>query len=100
MIDLDAIRAARLGGKKSGPKVKYHGKTYELAPEMPFEVLESFSAMTSEDTAAVGIASIARVLLGKHYAAFADMSIDDLNALIGGVMEEYGVNNPLPSSAS
>lgn len=99
-IDLDAARIARLGAKKKGPKVVYEGKTYVLAPELPFEVLELFAELVDENTAGQAIVNIARVLLGDHYPAFHAMSMEDLNVFLEGIMAEYGVAAPLSSSAS
>lgn len=99
-INLDAARAARLGAKKKGPKVVYEGKTYVLAPELPFSVLEMFVDLVDENAAGPAIVKIARTLLGEHAEAFSNMSTEDLNVLLEGIMAEYGVTAPLPSTAS
>lgn len=102
-IDLDKARAARREAKGQGPQVIMGGVTYELAPEMPYGVLEAMRELTKGDEHAPGgLADVAKALLGEHYGAFlaTEPSVDDLNDLIGGVMEEYGVSHPLPSSGS
>lgn len=104
-VDLDKKRAERREAQGEGPKVVFGGITYELSPEVPYDVLEAFRglALGGEHTPAA-LADIARALLGKHYEAFRSTdpppSLDDLNELIGGVMEEYGVEAPLESSGS
>jgi len=103
-IDLDKARAARREAKGDGPKVIFGGEEYELSPELPFGVLEAMRGlMTGGDESAPGaLVDLTRALLGEHYDAFkaTDPTVDDLNELIGGVMEEYGVESPLPSSDS
>lgn len=101
-IDLDKGRAARREAKGEGPVVTFCGKDYRLPVEMPIGVLEAFHLMSNEDTAAGALSVIASALLGEHYEPMKKdgLSVDDLNDLIGGIMGEYGVSNPLPSSTS
>lgn len=101
-IDLDAKRAARREAQGVGPEVIFGGVTYELPAELPFGVLEAFRAFAKEETAPSALADVAQALLGEHYEAFkaSKPSVADLNELIGGVMQEYGVADPLDSSAS
>lgn len=106
MIDLDKARAARMEAKGTGPVIKLGGEEYQLPVEMPYSVLEAMAPLADdnpEDNAAPGaLTGLAKALLGEHYEAIApQLSVDDLNALIEGVMEEYGVaDGPLASSAS
>jgi hypothetical protein len=106
MIDLDKSRAARAEAKGIGPVVKIGGKDYQLAAEMPYSVLEAMAPLgetENSDAAAPGaLTAIAQALLGEHYGVIApQLSVDDLNELISGVMEEYGVSEgPLASTAS
>lgn len=102
VIDLDKARKARREAKGEGPKVKFGGKTYELAPEIPFSVLEALRDLTNPDTADEGLVNMTKALLGRHYKAFVKMepTVEDVSELLGGVMEEYGINAPLPSSVS
>jgi hypothetical protein len=103
-IDLDAARAARREAKGEGPRVIFGGISYELSPELPFGVLEAMRELMSDDNekAPGALVDLTRALLGEHYDAFkaTQPTVDDLNELIGGVMEEYGVESPLPSSGS
>lgn len=103
MIDLDAMRAARRATKGKGPEVVTGGETYELAPEMPFAVIEAMAGLADEKTAAGALVDMARALFGEHYEAVrSGLSMEDINELVGSVMGEYGVSNaaPLPSTAS
>lgn len=97
MIDLDKARAER--GTKTGPKFKLDGVEYQLAGEMPANVLEAFKGMASDDNAAQAgaMSDVARALLGQHYdTVAASLSVEDLNVLVSGIMDEYGVSDPLP----
>lgn len=102
MIDLDAARAARKEANGEGPVVRFGGQDYELPAELPFAVLEAMRGLQNEETAAASIVEMTEALLGPHYAAIraAGLSVDDMNELVGGVLTEYGVDRPLPSSAS
>lgn len=101
MIDLDSARAARREAGKKGPVVKVEGKQYELPIEMPYEVLEAFRLLGNQDTAAAAMPAIAEALLGKHYGKLRGiLSVDDLEVLTQGLIEEYGVPSPSPSSDS
>lgn len=101
-VDLDAARVARREQQNEGPVVIFGGKSYSLAPELPYGVLESMQNVHKEDHGPEALVGVARSLLGEHYEAFKALdpppSIDDLNDLIGGVMEEYGVGNSPASS--
>lgn len=102
-VDLDKARAARREAKGAGPEIIFGGITYELQPELPFGVLEGMRQMAAGEEHGPGaLVSIAEALLGEHYEAWkaTQPSIDDLNDLIGGVMEEYGIEAPLDSSTS
>jgi hypothetical protein len=104
-VDLDKSRAARREAKGEGPQVTMGGVTYELAPEMPFAVLDAMRGLSQGNEYAPGaLHDVAQALLGKHFDAFLALdpppTVDDLNDLIGGVMEEYGVESPLDSSGS
>jgi hypothetical protein len=102
MIDLDKSKAARREAKGEGPKVKFGGNEYELAPELPFAAIEALNGLQSDDTAAGALVDLAAAILGEHFEAVkaAGLSMDDINELIGSVMQEYGVDAPLPSTAS
>jgi len=103
MIDLDKARevreAARREAEELGPTVKLAGQEYQLAPELPYEVLEQFKAMTDETTAGAGLVGIVEALLGEHYPKFKEMepppSLDDVQVLVAGLMAEYGIESPL-----
>lgn len=99
-VDLDAARRARREIKKHGPEVVFGGETYELAPELPYDVLEPLSAFGGGDLA--GLTGLVRALLGEHYDAFVATkpSIDDMHDLVGGLIEEYGLGNSSASGTS
>lgn len=102
-IDLDKARAARREALGEGPTLVFGGKTYQLQPELPFGVLEAFKGMEKQETQAAALASVAIALMGEENIAQmkADgLAVADLDDLIQGVMDEYGVSAPLPSSAS
>lgn len=99
-IDLDAARAARREGKGKGPVLKFGGKEYQLPPELPFEALEPIRGMSDPDSAAGAMVDLIKALLGQYYDEIkGDLSFDDLEAFVEGAMEEYGVSDPLDSSA-
>jgi len=103
MIDLDAARAARNETEAKGPTLKLNGETYELAPEMPFGVLDAFREMGDPTQAAGALARVAKAILGEHYDAIVTeggLSVDDVNELLDGAIREYGVTAPLPSPTS
>ncbi len=94
-INLDTARAARAETLKEAPVIVLDGKEYRLPPELPFVVLEAFRGIGDEASAPGALADVAEGLLGEHYAELrTKLTIDDLNELIGGVMEQYGVSNP------
>lgn len=106
MIDLDAARAQREAARREadgkGPIVKLGGAEYELSPEMPYGVLEALVLVSDEDKAAGALTDLTKSLLGEHYESFldAELSMDDVNELLGGVLREYGMSSPLDSSSS
>lgn len=102
MIDLDKKRAARREAKGKGPEVTFGGAVYELAPEMPFEAIEALEGLQSEETAPAALVRLVRALLGEQYEAIkaAGLTTEDVNEFVGGIMEEYGVQSPLDSTAS
>lgn len=103
VIDLDAARAsreaARKEAQKTGPQIRLGGELIELAPELPFSVIETFKGMSSLETAGNALAEIVPALLGEHYPKFLALSppptMDDVNVLVNGLMEAYGVSDPL-----
>lgn len=101
MIDIDKKRAARREAKGEGPELMIGGNTYQLAPELPFGVLEAMAGLQDEDTAAAAMVDLTKALLGEHYAAILpSLTVDDVNDIVADVMEEYGLERPLPSPAS
>lgn len=103
MIDLDQARQAREAARKEaeekGPIVMISGEELELAPEMPYEVLEAFKGMKEEETAGAAMAEIVEAMLGEHYPKFRAMkpppTLTDVEVLVAGLMSEYGIENPL-----
>lgn len=102
MIDLDKKRAARREAKGAGPEVKLGGKTYELPSELPFAVIEALDELQGENPAASAMIDLTKAILGTHYADIlaAGLTTDDITELIGDLMKEYGLEDPLPSTAS
>lgn len=101
MIDLDKSRAARREAKGEGPVVTLEGKEYKLPVELPFEALEALRGMNDPSTAAGSLVDFTEAMLGKSYAGMkGKLSFDDLESLVEGVLEEYGISSPLDSSAS
>lgn len=107
-INLDSARAARRESGKEAPTVVFGKKTYTLPVELPFPVVQQFTAMAGDrlkgDAVAVNAAleSIFRNLFGqKQYEQFmaAGPSLDDLTELLQGLAAEYGVTQG-ESSAS
>jgi hypothetical protein len=107
-IDLDAARAARREVDKEAPKAVFGGRDFGLPAELPFSVVQGLVEMeqgqANDDQAAVGnaVTDIIRELFGTDYDAFMDLrpSMQDLEALIGGVMLQYGFSDVGESSAS
>ena len=100
-VDLDAARkqreAANREAKKLGPVVILDKKKYTLPIEMPYEVLEALRGLRGDD-AAGALADVCEALLVPEvYTKFKESrpSIDDMQVLVKGVMEEYGVDSPL-----
>lgn len=99
-IDLDAARAARREGKGEGPVLKFEGKEYQLPPELPYEALEPIQGINNPATAAGAMVDLMKALLGPYYDEIkSELSFDDLEAFVEGAMQEYGVTDPLDSSA-
>lgn len=102
-VDLDQARkereAARREANLTGPIVVLGGEKCELAPELPYTVLEAFKGMTSFETAGGALAEIVPALLGEHFPKFLALdpppTVDDVEALVKGVMAEYGITDPL-----
>lgn len=104
-FDLDKARAARREKLGEGPKVVIGGEEYELAVEMPYDVLEAMRGMANELTAPTAIVDTVKALLGEEgHKAFLALkpppTVDDCMELVDALMGEYGVDAPLTSSAS
>src|SRR4051794_5598816 len=101
MIDLDKAKAARREAGGKGPEVTVGGKVYELSPEMPYAAIECLRGLEDKDTAASALVDLVQALLGEHHDEIKkSLSMDDVNELIGEIMAEYGVDDPLPSTVS
>lgn len=95
-IDLDRARAARREAKGQGPVVHVNGADYQLAPELPYEVLEHLRGLNDPGTAPQALVDTLRSLTGEHYEAITSgMSLDDVNELVGQLMRAYGLERPL-----
>ena len=106
MIDLDqaklAREAARREANEAGPVVKFGGKEYELAAELPYGVLEALRGIGDPETAAAALSLMTEALLGSHYddVKASGPSVDDINELVTGAMAAYGLDSPLELSDS
>lgn len=105
-VDLDAARAARREAKGEGPTVKFGGHEMVLDPEVPYGVLEEVVAIQrapkDSDERVLGLGRVARLLLGDENAEalFAGRpSVEDLDALIEGVLREYGLGEAQAASS-
>lgn len=97
-IDLDAIRAARI--EAGGPErhsIKFHKKTFQLAQELPWDIVEGF-AVDDYDQVANGI----KQLLDGKWDEFRKLgpSSQDLVALAIEAAKKYGVTDLGESRAS
>lgn len=103
-VNLDAARAAR---RPEAPTVVLDGREFTLAAELPFSAildlreLNAASKKNNLSKQAEAIASVMRALLGDEFDAFMALapSLEDLVAVIEGVMPAYGGDLP-ESSAS
>jgi hypothetical protein len=107
-VDLDAAAIARREAKKVGPSVKFKRKTFKLPVELPYDVPEALAevaaatARKDDNAITVAISLVLRALLTDDYEAFRELkpSMDDVQALIQGVLGEYGFQNPGEAPAS
>jgi len=108
-IDLDAARAARQEASGEGPVIVWGGQDYTLPAEIPFETAEELSRLEAahaaendvEATDAI-IKAISSLLGAEQYERFAAgrPSVDDMAALVDGLSEAYGFEQPGESPAS
>lgn len=110
MIDLNQARKKRAAERESNgeaPTITLEDKTFRLPPELPFQAVEHVTAIAAasggdpenfdpKDAAIVNQATsgFVRALLGPGFEAFMAMqpSSADIQALIEGVLEEYGLS--------
>lgn len=103
-LNLDAARAARREAMGETPSFVFGGREFALPAELPFAVVLDMRELSSADgdtaAQAAAIASVVKHLLGDEHDAFMALSpsIEDLEALIDGVLPEYGTD--LPESAA
>lgn len=93
-IDLDAARAARAELDEQGPEIVFKGQRFPLPAEMPFSVAELWY---KGDTKA-GL----NLLLAERAEAFWELepTVQDAQALIRGVSQEYGFGGGSPESSA
>jgi hypothetical protein len=98
-LDLDAARAARLEAKSAGPAVTFGGRTFTLPPEVSYEVVAQVGALERGDLDALG--AMMRALLGDCYGDFmaGHPSIEDMEALVEGVLTGYGLGETSAASS-
>lgn len=98
-IDLDALAAARREAAGEAPTVVFHGETYTLPVELPFDVPESLAlvadATLAGDSSAMtkAISTMLEGLLGEDYARFraGRPSMQDVEAFTEAVLKVYGM---------
>lgn len=98
-IDVNAARAARREATQAGPEVVIGDSKFVLPVEMPFEVTEHLATLKQAEQAkdnsliSGAILSVLRVLFGDQYEEFMkeQPSMQDIEVLLEGLMEEYGM---------
>ena len=117
VVDLDAARAARREAKGEAVIIRFGGEDFALPPELPLDVTDALtelqnasptgeaSELTDEQGARVMTAMVdfIKVLMGEEgWTRFNAHrpSFDDLEGLLGGVMDAYGMADVGESGAS
>lgn len=97
-IDLDAARAARREAATEPIIVTLEGDDFVMPAEMPFEVVEKLGPLRdagdNAPEAAGALLDLFKALIGDdNFTRFMGHkpSLDDLKALLEGVLAEYGV---------
>jgi hypothetical protein len=116
-IDLDAARAARREAKGESIAIRFGGEEFVLPPELPFDVAEHLGGIAAQSgdgkltdeqeaqrnaavtTAMVGVM---KALLGEQWDGFRkhQPSFDDLQVLLDGALNAYGMGDAGNSTAS
>lgn len=100
-IDLDAARAARREARGESPVLVFKGEEYELAPEMPLELVElvvQLEQVGNDQDSGIKVFGILermfKVVLGEQYEKFksSGASVQDLGPLIAGMEQVYGLS--------
>lgn len=100
-IDLDAARAARREARGESPVLVFMGSEYELAPEMPLELVElvvQLEQVGNDQDSGIKVFGILermfKVVLGEHYDRFkaSGATLQDLGPLIAGIEKVYGLS--------
>lgn len=107
-IDLDAARAARREAAGEGPVVIIGGKEIACPAELPFEVADCIGGLSEEAIredpigAGASIKKVLDALLGDAQEEFMKQSpsIDDILALLDGLLKSYGLEDLGESQAS
>jgi len=101
MIDLDAARAARREAKGDGPVIRFNEKDFNLPAEVSFGVVDA-AAKLSESADPSAVLVVVRAIMGDAYESFMaeNPSVDDLEVLIGGALDAYGLGEQPASSES
>jgi hypothetical protein len=107
-VDLDAAATARREVKKDAPEVKFKGETFSLPVELPYDVPEALAEVAAaterkdDNAITVAISYALTALLGDDYAKFRELkpSMEDVQALLEGVLGEYGFASPGEAPAS
>jgi hypothetical protein len=93
-LDLGAARAARREARGSEPpRITLDGRTYDLAPEIEWSVVEGAMVGGDEDAMRVGMALI-RSAFGEGYEEFVERerpTVADLEAIAEFLNGEYGM---------
>ena len=105
MVDLNKARQARAAKREAdetAPTVTIEDKTFELPIELPYDAVEFITRMAqfSDDegkTSPVEVNEVTRgfiaAVLGPRFGEFMELrpSTQDIEALMQGVLEEYGM---------
>lgn len=101
-IDLDAAREARAEVEGDRHFI-FKGERYDLPDELPYSVLGPIGMLVENESNLLALRSTMVALLGpethERFEA-ARPSIADLNALVAGIFDDYGLGTPAQNGAS
>lgn len=101
-INLDEARAAR-AEKLESQSFVFKGETFELPPELPYEALGPIGLLVDNERNLLALRQAMIALLGEEgHARFEALgpAIADMNVLVGGIFESYGLGTPAKNGAN